>query len=198
MFYRRKKPAFILTAQAELDDFRHALNNLSLHDDAAMRYIATKKLESRIDQQIASNHQILESLLDAKVTRSIFGMTAMVPAVVCSVAMFGTPLLAMLMVPGALGIIGGSAKKYRDDYNKISPEVLEHIKALQSLKDDANGRASVILRDHLQQLAQSPQINHVLQDYPAVKDHFAKAAIRELQQPKDYPQPNQNQKRKIP
>lgn len=189
MFYRRKKPAFILTAQAEVDDFRHALAALSLHQDEGTRYIATKQLEKRIDQQIDSNRQIIEALMDAKVVRSIFGITAMVPAVVCSAAVFGAPLLAMLMVSGALGIIGGSAKKYRDDYRKISPEILDHIHALQSLKDDAGHRAEVILRDHLQQLAQSPQINKVLQDYPAVKDHFAKAAIRELQQPKYQPNP---------
>lgn len=189
MFYRRKKPAFILTAQAEIDDFRHELAALSLHDDEGVRYIATKQLETRIDRQIDSNRQVLEALMDAKVVRSIFGITAMVPAVVCSAAVFGAPLLAMLMVPGALGIIGGSAKKYRDDYNRISPEVLEHINALQSLRDNASHKADVILRDHLQQLAQSPQINRVLQDYPAVKDHFAKAAIRELQQPQYQPQP---------
>lgn len=196
MFYRRKKPAFILTAQTELDDFHHALAELSLHADAGTRYIATKQLETRIDRQISNNRQILDALNDAKVERSIFGMAAMVPAVVCSVAVFGSPFLAFLMVPGALGIIGGSTKKYRADYRKISPEVLAHIDALQDLKERASFKAEIILHDHLQQLAQSPQINKVLQDYPAVKDHFAKAAIRELQQPKYQPQHQTNPKPK--
>lgn len=191
MFRGKDKPDPMAVAAASFAERATAIARL---DDTADRYAAAVRLRDEIDRYLRDRQREYDALQDKRMGRTMLGIGASVPLGIGAAAALGTPLGILLIGPAMMGMSAYASRRHRQDAAAFSARMELHGPVILSARDAAERELADIIDYRLESLARSSKAKDLVARHPALRDAFARRALRDSMPPNRTPPHDKNDK----